>query len=78
MSTLEARSLQRTAMTLAGLSTLLGLAIMAASTIHFASHLPSVLLAWLGASFVTGGMVAISLAHDNEGSHPSASHYYDA
>lgn len=74
----EARSLHRTAITLAVLSTMLGLAVMAASTFHFHSHLPSVLLAWLGASFVTGGMVAISLAHDNQGSLPSTGHYYDA
>ena len=78
MSVSEARSLHRPAITLAALSTLLGLAIMAASTLHFHSHLPSVLLAWLGASFVTGGMVAISLANDNEGSLPSTGQYYDA
>ena len=78
MSMSEARSLHRTAVTLAALSTVLGLAVLAASTIHFHSHLPGVLLAWLGASLVTGGMVAISLAHDNEGSLPSAGHYYDA
>lgn len=78
MSTSQALSLHRTAIALAAFSTLLGLAIMAASTFHFHSHLPSVLLAWLGASFVTGGMVAISLAHDNEGSRPSTGHYYDA
>jgi hypothetical protein len=78
MSISQDRSLDRTAIALAALSTLAGLAVMAASTLHFSSHLPGVLLAWLGASLVTGGMVAISLAHDTEGSRAAAGDYYDA
>ena len=60
-------SLHRTALGLAVFTTVLGALAMLASTLHYSSHLPNIVLAWLGASIVTAGLVAVSLANDNEG-----------
>jgi hypothetical protein len=60
-------SLRRTALGLAMLTTTVGALAMLASTFHYGSHLPNMVLAWLGASIVTAGLVAVSLANDNEG-----------
>jgi hypothetical protein len=59
-------SLRRTALGLAVVTTTLGALAMLASTFHYGSHLPNMILAWLGASIVTTGLVAVSLANDNE------------
>jgi hypothetical protein len=72
-------SLRRTAVELAIVTTLVGALAMTASTWHYGSHLTNVLLAWLGASIVTAGLVTVPLANDNEGAadHPTRSGLVD-
>lgn len=67
-------SLRRTALRLAMLTSIVGALTMLASTFHYGSHLPNMVLAWLGASIVTAGLVAVSLANDNEGTATAATH----
>jgi hypothetical protein len=70
-------SLRRTALSLAVFTTALGASAMLASTLHYASHIPNMVLAWLGASIVTAGLVAVSLANDNEGTATATPHGFN-